>query len=166
MLSDLGKDGGVRGLLVMGSNVLVSTPNANHIEDRLKALDLLVVSDFFLSETAKLADVVLPAAQWAEEEGTMTNLEGRVILRKRSFDHPPSVRSDIWFLCELAHRLGKGQHFDYAGTQEIFEELGKATEGGIADYSGITYEKIVKNNGVFWPCPSKDHPWYTTPFQR
>ena len=84
MLDTLGTDGGVRGLFVFGSNIVVSAPNAGHIEARMKALDFLVVADLFLSETALLADVVLPAAQWAEESGTMTNLEGRVLLRQQA----------------------------------------------------------------------------------
>jgi assimilatory nitrate reductase catalytic subunit len=157
MLSQMGEDGGVRGLMVMGSNILVSTPNANHIENRLKALDFLVVSDFFLSETAELADVVLPTAQWAEEEGTMTNLEGRVILRKQAFAPPFNIYSDIRILCELAKRLGKEDKFTFINTEEIFNELRIATAGAIADYSGITYEKISESNGIFWPCPSEEH---------
>src|SRR5260370_1669648 len=91
MLDSLGQEGGLRGLLVVGSNIVVSAPRALHIQERLKALKMLVVSDFFLSETASLADVVLPSAQWAEEEGTMTNLEGRVIWRKRAFEPPPGL---------------------------------------------------------------------------
>ena len=93
LLDTLGRDRGVRGLLVMGSNPVVSAPNATHIEERLASLDFLVVCDFFLSETARLADVVLPSAQWAEEDGTMTNLEGRV-LRRRQVLAPPPGRAD------------------------------------------------------------------------
>src|SRR5262245_39022414 len=89
LLDSLGQPAGVRALWVLGSNMMVSAPNVQHIENRLKSLDFLAVSDFFLSETAQLADVVLPSAQWAEEEGTLTNLEGRVILRRRAFEPPP-----------------------------------------------------------------------------
>jgi assimilatory nitrate reductase catalytic subunit len=159
MLDQLGREDGVRALLVMGSNVVVSAPRALHIQERLKSLNMLVVADFFLSETAQLADVVLPTTQWAEEEGTMTNLEGRVILRKRAFEPPAGVRSDAHLLCELAARLGKGQYFTYHDphfTEQIFAELRRASAGGPADYAGITYEKIQA--GVFWPCPSEDHP--------
>ena len=141
----------------MGSNIVVSAPNAVHVQERLKSLETLVVADFFLSETAQFADVVLPATQWAEEEGTMTNLEGRVILRKRAFEPPAGVRSDTQLLCDLAACLGKGQYFEYSGrsqAEQIFAELRQASAGGIADYSGITYEKIQDNYGVFWPCPS------------
>ena len=95
MLDRMGAEGGVRALLVMASNIAVSAPDINRVRDRLAALDLLVVSDIFLSETAELADVVLPCAQWAEEEGTMTNLEGRVIRRRRALPPPDGVLDDL-----------------------------------------------------------------------
>lgn len=158
MLDALGQEGGVRAFIVIGSNVVVSAPNALHIEDRFKALDFLVVADFFLSETAQLADVVLPVAQWAEEEGTMTNLEGRVILRQRAFEPPTGVCTDLELLCALASRLGRGHHFMSSQPREVFEELRRASAGGLADYSGITYEKIQAQNGVFWPCPHEEDP--------
>ncbi len=152
LLDTLGTEGGVRCLFVLGSNVVVSAPNALHVERRLRSLDFLAVSDFFLSETTAFADVVLPAAQWAEEEGTLTNLEGRVILRRRAIKPPHGVRDDVDVICELAHRLGKGEYFDYTSPADVFAELGRASAGGAADYSGITYAKIDTNDGVFWPC--------------
>lgn len=158
LLDSLGQDGGVRALLVMGSNVAVSAPHLNNVAERLASLDFLVVSDFFMSETAVLADVVLPSAQWAEEEGTMTNLEGRVIRRRRACEPPSGVRDDVAVICELARRLGSGRHFEYASVEDIFEELGRASAGGPADYSGITYAGIDANDGVFWPCPGEGHP--------
>jgi assimilatory nitrate reductase catalytic subunit len=157
MLDRLGTDDGVRVLLVLASNIAVSAPHANRVLDRLGALDLLVVSDIFLSETAAVADVVLPTAQWAEEEGTMTNLEGRVIRRKRALEPPPEVRTDLQMLCALAERLGRGRYFD-DDPRRVFDELRRASAGGIADYSGITYERIEAEEGVFWPCPGEDHP--------
>jgi assimilatory nitrate reductase catalytic subunit len=157
LLDDLGRDGGVRALLLMGSNPIVSAPRALHVEERLRSLDLLVVADFFVSETASLADVVLPSAQWAEEEGTMTNLEGRVILRRRAVEIPDGVRSDLEIIRGLAQRLGRGQHFAFESAADVFDELRRASAGGIADYSGITYEKIEAQQGVFWPCPSPGH---------
>ena len=151
-------DGGIRALLVFGSNLSVSAPNGLQIDRRLKALELLVVSDFFLSETAARADVVLPSAQWAEEDGTVTNLEGRVIRRRRAIDPPQGVKTDIETLCALAARLDSGDRFTYAGSRDVFEELRRATQGGPADYAGITYERIDEGDGVFWPCPDADHP--------
>ena len=87
----------------------------------------------------------------------MTNLEGRVIRRKRAYDPPDGIRDDMKVICELASRLGKGEYFSYESAEEVFSELGRASAGGPADYSGITYEKIEANDGVFWPCPDKGH---------
>jgi assimilatory nitrate reductase catalytic subunit len=158
LLDSLGPRGGVRGLLVMGSNVVVASPNSTRIEERLRSLELLAVCDSFLSETAALAHVVLPVYQWAEEEGTMTNLEGRVI-RRRVVARPPSgVWGDLDVLRELAERLGCGDRFAFHSPRQVFDEFRRATAGGPADYSGITYERIDAEGGVFWPCPSEDHP--------
>ena len=157
LLDSLGREEGVRALLLIGSNPVVSAPRALHVEQRLRSLDLLVVADFFLSETASLADVVLPSAQWAEEEGTMTNLEGRVILRRRAADPPDGVWSDLEIVRAIADRLGRGEHFAFASPADVFDELRRASAGGVADYSGITYEKIDAQQGVFWPCPSLEH---------
>jgi assimilatory nitrate reductase catalytic subunit len=157
MLDRLGTDGGVRTLLVLASNVVVSAPDANRIRHRLESLDTLIVSDIFPSETAMLADIVLPTAQWAEEEGTMTNLEGRVIRRKMALPPPDGVLDDLQMIVELATRLGRGRYFSDQPA-EVFEELRRASAGGIADYAGITYDRIEAEQGVFWPCPSTDHP--------
>ena len=158
LLDSIGQDGGLRGLIVMGSNPVVSAPDALHVRRRLAALDLLVVADFFVSETAELADVVLPSAQWSEVEGTVTNLEGRVILRRRVTDPPGDVRTDSDLLADLAERLGRGRFFSYGGPRDVFEELRRASAGGPADYSGISYERIEAESGVFWPCPAAHHP--------
>jgi len=158
MLSSLGRDGGVRALLVHGFNPAVSAPDSGAIRDRLAALDFLCVTDCFLSETALLADVVLPTTQWAEEDGTMTNLEGRVLRRRRATAPPEGVRSDVEILCELAERLGEGARFSYDRPEAVFDELCRATRGGVADYSGMSYARIDAEGGVFWPCPSIDHP--------
>ena len=156
MLDRLGTAGGVRALWVIASNIAVSAPRASHVRERLRALDFLAVSDIFLSETAQLADVVLPTTQWAEEDGTMTNLEGRVILRQAATEPPPGVHSDLWVMRELAERLGRPALSDVP--QVVFEELRRASQGGKADYAGISYERIKAEKGVFWPCPSEKHP--------
>ncbi len=157
LLDALGTDDGARGLLVFGSNIVVSAPNANHVTSRLDALDFLCVADFVMSETAARADVVLPVTQWAEETGTMTNLEGRVILRRKAIDPPEGVRSDLDILRGLAERLASPIAFD-TDPERIFDELGRASAGGPADYAGISYERIADELGVFWPCPTADHP--------
>lgn len=158
LLDALGPEGGIRALLVFGSNVVVASPNAANIERKLQALDLLVVCDAFENETAAAAHVILPVAQWAEEEGTMTNLEGRVILRQRIRTPPAGIKTDLEILGALAERLGLTQGFDFSSPEAVFEELRRATAGANADYSGITYEKLRRARGVFWPCPSLDHP--------
>ncbi|MEW2415198.1 molybdopterin oxidoreductase family protein [Streptomyces sp. NPDC046866] len=150
LLDALGTD--VKALLLMGSNPVVSAPRAAHVEDRIRSLDFLAVADVVLSETAALADVVLPVTQWAEETGTTTNLEGRVLLRRRALDPPPGVRSDLEVLHGLAARLGIEKGFPTA-PEEVFEELRRASAGGPADYSGISYARIETEQGVFWPCP-------------
>jgi assimilatory nitrate reductase catalytic subunit len=150
LLDALGGD--VRSLLLAGSNPVVSAPRAAHVEQRLRALDFLVVCDVVLSESARLADVVLPVAQWAEETGTTTNLEGRVLLRRKAAEPPPGVRTDLEVLEELAARLGWEKGFP-SDPGEVFEELRRASAGGPADYSGITYGRIAAEDGVFWPCP-------------
>jgi assimilatory nitrate reductase catalytic subunit len=156
LLTAVGERNGIRALFIMGSNPVVSAPNAAHVIDRLKRLDFLAVADFFLSETAELADVVLPSAQWAEEDGTTTNLEGRVIRRRRVLDPPEEARSDIDILSSLAHRLGKGALFPYTTAQDVFEELRRVTKGAPADYSGISYREIDARGGMFWPCSHED----------
>jgi assimilatory nitrate reductase catalytic subunit len=156
MLSGIGAPGGVRALWVIASNIVVSAPNSLHVAEKLRNLDFLVVSDIFLSETAELADVVLPTTQWAEESGTMTNLEGRVILRRAALTPPDEARSDLDVMADLAKRLGV--HGFSADPQEVFEELTRASQGGKADYRGISYERIATDKGVFWPCPSPLYP--------
>ncbi|MER5447201.1 molybdopterin oxidoreductase family protein [Streptomyces sp. NPDC002766] len=150
LLDALGTD--IRSLLLMGSNPVVSAPRAAHVEERLKSLEFLAVCDVVLSETAALADVVLPVTQWAEETGTTTNLEGRVLLRRQAITPPEGVRSDLEVMRELADRLGVEKGFP-TDPEEVFEELRRASAGGPADYSGITYRRLAEENGVFWPCP-------------
>ncbi|MDH6519234.1 assimilatory nitrate reductase catalytic subunit [Streptomyces sp. SAI-135] len=157
LLDALGTD--IRSLLLMGSNPVVSAPRAAHIEERIKSLDFLAVCDVVLSETAALADVVLPVTQWAEETGTTTSLEGRVLLRRQAITPPDGIRSDLEVMHELADRLGVEKGFP-TDPEEVFEELRRASAGGPADYSGITYRRLAEENGVFWPCPTpvKDVP--------
>lgn len=153
---------------------MVSAPRAARVTDRLRGLDLLVVADFLLSETAALADVVLPVTQWAEEDGTMTNLEGRVLRRRALREPPPGVRTDLEVLAALAARLqGGGPSYrdmhnkgSFLTPEEafpsdprtVFDELRRASAGGPADYAGVTWERIERDEGVFWPCPDQDGP--------
>jgi assimilatory nitrate reductase catalytic subunit len=153
----LGTDGGPRALLVHGSNPVVSAPRAAHVRRRLEALDVLVVCDVVPSETALLADVVLPVCQWAEEEGTLTTLEGRVVRRRRAVAPPAGVRDELEVLADLADRLGRpGLLPRDAAT--AFEHLRAASAGGPADYSGISYPRLDAGEALHWPCPDTADP--------
>lgn len=156
--------GNIRAMHVICSNPAVSAPNAEYIWDGFKKLDFLVVSDFFLSETAEFADVVLPATTWAEDEGTTTNIEGRVIRIRKVRDPLGESKPDWEIMNLIAERMGRGKHFPYKNAADIFEEFRVATKGGKADYYGITWDRIDKEDGVFWPCPSEDHPGTPTMF--
>nr|WP_267898974.1 molybdopterin oxidoreductase family protein [Thermomonospora amylolytica] len=157
LLNALGTPGGPRALLVFGSNPVVSAPDAGRVQRRLAALDFLAVTDLVRSETAEHADVVLPAAQWAEEDGTMTNLEGRVLLRRRAVDPPPGVRTDLEVISALARRLGHRDGFP-ADPAEVFAELRRASAGGVADYSGVRPDRLAAGEPVYWPCPAGGPP--------
>jgi assimilatory nitrate reductase catalytic subunit len=160
LLRSLGTPTGPRAMLVHGSNLVVSAPNASQVIDRLKSLDLLVVCDFVPSETALLADVVLPVTQWAEEEGTMTSLEGRVIRRRAVVAPPGEARSELWILAELARRLGAPEDLAFpTDPAVVFDELATASAGGPADYSGLSHARLDADEasggpGLFWPVPA------------
>lgn len=154
LLSALGTDGGARVLMVHGSNPVVSAPDARVVAERLAALDLLVVSDFVLSETAAVADVVLPVLQWAEEEGTLTNLEGRVLRRRKALDAPAGCRSELELWSDLARRIGCSTAFP-TDPRVVFDELRRASAGGPADYSAVTWERLDAGESLHWPCSTE-----------
>jgi assimilatory nitrate reductase catalytic subunit len=156
LINSLGSADGPKALMVHGSNLLVSAPHLSSVRERLAALDLLVVADVVPSETALLADVVFPVTQWAEEDGTMTSLEGRVLRRRTAVAPPGEVRSDLAVFAGLAERLGSTGFSTDPG--EVFEELRRASAGGRADYSGITWERLDAGEELFWPVPHEGHP--------
>ena len=157
LLGMLGTPDGPSALLVAGANVVVSAPDAGAVRERLEALDMLVVLDTVPSETAQLADVVLPVLQWAEEEGTMTNLDGRVLRRRRAREAPGEARDELWILHALAARLGSDLAFP-TDAAAVFDELARASAGGIADYAGLSHERLDREGPLHWPCPTPDHP--------
>ncbi|MGE5644617.1 MAG: molybdopterin oxidoreductase family protein [Acidobacteriota bacterium] len=150
--------GEIKGLLSICFNPLVSLPQARFTREALEKLEFFGVIDFFLSETAAHADVVLAGSLQEEEEGVTANVEARVIHIQKAVDPPANARRDSEIICDLARRLGSGSFFPFREPREIFEELRLASQGGLADYYGITYEKIDRQQGVFWPCPTLDHP--------
>jgi assimilatory nitrate reductase catalytic subunit len=147
-----------RGLLVFGSNVVVSVPHASRVSARLAEADLLVVADVVMSETAAMADVVLPVTQWAEEDGTLTNLEGRILLRRKAVEPPPEVRTDLEVVAGLARRLGQPAGRFPSDAEQVFDELRRASAGGIADYAGVSYDRLRAGEALHWPVPSTEHP--------
>ncbi len=158
--------GTIRAMHVICSNPVVSSPNINYVTEAFKKMDFVVVNDFYLSETAELADVVLPVAVWAEDEGTITNLEGRVIRIRKVKEPFGESKTDWEVFRDISERMGKGKHFPYQNVAQIYEEFRVATKGGVADYYGITWDRIDKEDGVFWPCPSEDHPGTPTMFKE
>jgi assimilatory nitrate reductase catalytic subunit len=150
--------GKIKGLLLLCFNPLVSLPDQGFVREALEKLEFFAVIDFFLSETARHADLVLPSALMEEDEGTTTSAEGRVIHHRRAVAPPASAREDWRIICDLAQRLGSGDKFQYTSPREIFDELRVASSGGTADYFGITWERIDQEFGIFWPCPTIGHP--------
>jgi assimilatory nitrate reductase catalytic subunit len=148
--------GEVRGLLSISFNPVVSLPDSQFVARMLEKLEFYVVIDFFLNETARYADVVLPGSQHEEDEGVVCSSEGRVIKINKAVEPPGDARQDWKVLQDLAAALGRPKGFTFEGPREIFDELRKASAGGVADYSGITYEKVERDHGIFWPCPSTD----------
>jgi formate dehydrogenase major subunit len=144
-------DGTLKALYIIGENPLVSDPDVNHAEKSLNNLDFLVVQDIFLTETARLADVVLPGVCFAEKDGTFANTERRV-QRVRKAVEPPGQAWDDWkIICEIATRLGYAMHYD--SSRQIMEEIAKVTPS----YAGLSYERI-EHEGIHWPCPTPEHP--------
>ena len=141
---------GIRGLYIMAENSLLSDPDINHVRAAFERFEFLVVQDIFLTETAQMADVVLPGASFAEKDGTFTNTERRVQRVRKAVDPPGEARADWEILCELGKRL---QGWEYGSPAEIMEEIAALTP----IYGGITYERLG-GRGLQWPCPSLDHP--------
>jgi len=148
--------GTLRALYVMGENPVVSDPNSAHIQEALQKLEFLVVQDIFMTETAQLADVVLPGVTWAEKDGTFTNTERRV-QRVRAAIQPVGNSVPDWMIVQQITR-NMGIKARFSSPEEIFEEIRRLTPS----YAGITYSRLDREGGIQWPCPSVDHPG--TPF--
>lgn len=144
--------GRIKAMYLMGENPVLSDPDSAHVEAALKRLDFLVVQDVFLSETAQLADVVLPATTFAEKDGTFTNTERRVQRVRKALDPVAGSRPDWQIVCQLASRMG-APGFEFASPEEIMAEIAAVTPS----YRGITYERLEKG-GLQWPCPDEGHP--------
>src|SRR5207249_3219549 len=153
-------DGATRALYVVGENPLLSEPDLHHAEKAIDQLDVLVVQDLFMHETAERAHVFLPAAAFAEKEGTFTNSERRVQRVRQALPPPGEARPDWWIACELAKRVARrlgidvGDQFDYPGPAEIFDEMARLTPL----LAGLSHARLDREGGIQWPCPTADHP--------
>ncbi len=150
--------GKIKGLISICFNFAVSLPDSQFTKEALEKLDFYVAIDFFLSESARYANIVLPGSLHEEDEGTATTAEGRVIRIRAAVNPPGEAKIDWHIMQEIAKRLEKEKYFNFKKSEDIFNEMRVASHGGTADYFGITYENIEKNMGVFWPCPEIGHP--------
>ena len=148
--------GEIKGLISICFNPKISLPDSHFITRCLDKLEFYTAIDFFLNDTARHADIVLPGSLQEEDEGVVTQVEGRVIKINKAVDCPGEARRDWVIIQDIAKALGRPHGFTFADPREIFEELRRASKGGVADYSGITYEKVERQMGVFWPCYSED----------
>jgi formate dehydrogenase alpha subunit len=152
--------GETRAMYVVGENPLLSEPDLHHAEKAIGQLDVLVVQDLFLHETAERAHVFLPAAAFAEKEGTFTNSERRVQRVRAALAPPGEARPDWWITGELAKRVARrlgldvGRHFDYAGPAAIFDEMARLTPF----LAGLSHARLDREGGIQWPCPAPEHP--------
>ena len=144
--------GELKALYVMGENPLVSDPDLNHVEKALGNLDFMVVQDIFMTETAKMADVVLPAASFAEKDGTFTNTERRVQRITKAIEPLEQAHPDWMIIAKLATKMG--YEMAYESAEDIFTEMRTVTP----TYAGMSYERIAQEGGLQWPCPTEDHP--------
>ena len=141
-------------MYIMGENPMLSDPDINHVRRALENLEFLVVQEIFLSETAEFADVVLPAACYAEKNGTITNTERRVQKWRKAIDPPGKAKPDWLIITEIAERMGYGSQFSYRSEEEIFQEIAKVTPS----YGGMNYDRLDRPEALQWPCPDANHP--------
>jgi len=144
--------GKIKGLYVMGENPMVSDPDLNHVKQALEKLDFLVVQDIFLTETAQLADVVLPVASFAEKQGTFTNTERRVLWVEKAVAAPGEARIDWEVIRDVSTRMGYAM--DYKCLEDIVNEVNRL----VPQYAGITYQRLLNGEKLQWPCPNPEHP--------
>ena len=148
-------------LYVVGGDPMMAVPDVNNVKKALEKASFLVVQDIFLTEIAKLAHVVLPAATWVEREATHTWIDRRVQKVDKVVDPPGEAKPDWWIICQLAERMGYKDKFNFSSSEEIFNEIRSC----VPQYKGITYERLEKTiGGIHWPCPSEEHPGTPTMF--
>ncbi len=150
-MTEAATKGSIKAMYILGENPVLSDPDMHHTVKALEGLEFLVVQDIFLTETAELADVVLPAATFAEKDGTFTNTERRVQRVRKAVNPPGEAREDSWIVAEISRRLG--YEMRYTSEEEVLQEIGRVWPA----MAGISYGRI-KRRGIQWPCPTPDHP--------
>jgi len=148
------KPGELKGMYIMGENPLISDPDLTHVEHAFKNIEFLVVQDIFLTETAQLADVVLPATCYAEKDGTQTSTERRVQMWRKAQDPPGQAKVDWKIIAEVGAAMGYPEQFAWESAEEIFNEMAGLTPS----YHGMNYERLNKPEALHWPCPTEEHP--------
>jgi formate dehydrogenase major subunit len=148
------KPGELKAMYIMGENPMLSDPDLTHVEHAIKNLEFLVVQDIFLTETAQLADVVLPATCYAEKDGTQTSTERRVQRFRKAQDPPGQAKLDWQIFAELAAKMGYAAQFPWQSAEDVFTEIAQVTPS----YAGMNYERLNKPEALHWPCPAEDHP--------
>jgi formate dehydrogenase alpha subunit len=151
-MMDAALEGQIRAMYIIGEDPVICDPNASKTREALESLDFLVVQEIFLTATARLADVVLPAAAWAEKDGSYTSMERRVQWIDRAVSAPGEAKEGLWIICEIAKKLGLD--LKYTSAAEVLEEINRT----VPAYKGATRLRISKPGGVPWPCPAEDHP--------
>jgi formate dehydrogenase major subunit len=153
----------IRGMYIMGENPAMSDPDLNHARHALASLEHLVVQDIFMTETAWLADVVLPATAWPEKTGTVSNTDRMVQLGKQAIDPPGQAKPDLWIIQQIATRMGLNWNYagEFDGVAEVYEEMRQAMHAAI---SGITWERLQRESSVTYPCLSAEDPGSPTVF--
>ncbi|MDD3857518.1 MAG: molybdopterin dinucleotide binding domain-containing protein, partial [Methanoculleus sp.] len=147
------RPGEIKAMYIMGENPMLSDPDLSHVEEGLRNLEFLVVQDIFMTETAELADVVLPAACYAEKDGTQTNTERRVQRWRKAQQAPGEAKEDWQILCDLAAKMGYPEQFAFENPEAIFDEIATVTPS----YHGMSYARLDPD-GLHWPCPTAEHP--------
>jgi formate dehydrogenase major subunit/formate dehydrogenase alpha subunit len=145
-------DGSIKAIYIMAEDPMTSDPDLNHVREALEAVDFLVVQDIFFTETAKFADVILPATSWAEKEGTFTNTERRIQRVRKAVEAPGQARPDWQILCEIATRMGYPMH--YNSVAEVMDEIASVTP----IYAGVHYDRLERGEQLHWPVRGDDHP--------
>ncbi|MDM7939519.1 MAG: molybdopterin-dependent oxidoreductase, partial [Methanothrix sp.] len=151
-MNDAALEGDLKFMYIIGEDPVVCDANVKKTRQALESLDFLVVQEIFMTPTARMADVVLPAAAWAEKDGSYTSMERRVQWIDKAVDAPGEAKEGMWIICQIAKRMGLD--FPYESAAQVLKEINRL----VPQYGGMTLERISKMGGLRWPCPDEKHP--------